>query len=129
MNTDEHGCFTATNLITSRIIGAGQAVSNALGCGFLEKVYENALAVELKRGGMNVEQQKEIQVRYRDEIVGFYIADLLVEGSVLVELKTAFSLDRIHRAQCINYLKATGHRVCLLLNFGKPRLDVERIAL
>ena len=129
MNTDEHRCFDTTNHITRKIIGAAQTVSNTLGCGFLEKVYENALAIELRRGDLRVEQQKEVQVRYRDEIVGIYIADLLVEGSIVIELKAAHALDRIHRAQCINYLRATGHRICLLLNFGLPRLDVERIAL
>ena len=129
MNTDEHGCFARTNRITGQIIGAAHTVSNTLGCGFLEKVYENALTVELRRSGLIVEQQKEIQVRYREEIVGVYVADLLVGGSVLVELKAAFALDRNHRAQCINYLRATRHRICLLLNFGVPRLAVERIAL
>ena len=129
MNTDEHRSLAATNQVTRRIIGAAQTVSNKLGCGFLEKVYENALVVELRRCGLKVEQQREVQVRYREEIVGVYVADLIVEGSVLVELKATFALDRIHRAQCINYLRATGHRICLLLNFGLPRLDVERIAL
>ena len=129
MNTDGHGYFAPTNRITGRIIGAAQMVSNTLGCGFLEKVYENAMVVELRRGGLRVEQQREIRVRYREEVVGIYVADLVVEDTVLVELKSTLVLDRIHRAQCINYLKATGHRICLLLNFGLPRLDVERIAL
>jgi len=129
MNTDEHRYLDTANGITRRIIGSAQTVSNTLGCGFLEKVYENALAIELRRNDLQVEQQKEVHVRYRGEIVGIYIADLLVEGSVLVELKAVFALDRIHRAQCINYLRATGHRLCLLLNFGLPRLDVERFAL
>jgi GxxExxY protein len=129
MNTDEHGCISKANHITRTIIGAAQTVSNTLGCGFLEKVYENALVIELRRSGLQVDQQKEILVRYRDEVVGIYIADLIVEGAILVELKAAFALDRIHRAQCINYLRATGHRICLLLNFGLPRLDVERFAL
>ena len=129
MNTDEHGYFDPSNQITGKIIGAAQTVSNALGYGFLEKVYENALAVERRRSGLRVEQQKEVEVRYREEIVGIYFADLLVEGAVLVELKAAVAFDRIHRAQCINYLRATGHHICLLLNFGLPRLQVERIAL
>ena len=129
MNTDRHGCFARTNGITRRIIGAAQTVSNTLGCGFLEKVYENALAIELRRTDLEVEQQKAIHVRYREEIVGVYVADLIVENAVLVELKAAVALDRNHRAQCINYLRATGHRICLLLNFGLPRLDVERIVL
>ena len=130
MNTDEHRSFDSkSNVITRRIIGAAQTVSNLLGCGFLEKVYENALVVELKRAGLRVDQQREVQVRYRDEIVGIYIADLIVEDCILVELKSSFALDRVHRAQCINYLRATRHRICLLLNFGLPRLEVERFAL
>jgi GxxExxY protein len=127
MNTDEHGCLDTT--ITRKIIGSAHTVSNTLDCGFLEKVCENALVIELRRNDLHVEQQREIQVRYRDEIVGIYIADLLVEGSVLVELKATFGVDRVHRAQCLNYLRATGHRICLLLNFGLPRLDIERFAL
>ena len=104
MNTDEHGCLDSSiNTITRRVIGAAQTVSNTLGCGFLEKVYENALMIELKEMGLRVEQQKEIQVRYKEEIVGVYLADLIVEDAVIVELKAAFSLDRAHRAQCINY--------------------------
>jgi GxxExxY protein len=129
MNTDEHGYFGSTNLITNRIIGAAQTVSNSLGCGFLEKVYENALMIELKRKGLQVEQQKEVQVRYRGQIVGIYVPDLVVEETVLVELKSSTAIDRIHRAQCINYLRATKHRICLLLNFGSPHLNVERFAL
>ena len=130
MNTDEHGCLgEPVNMLTRKIIGAAQTVSNLLGCGFLEKVYENALVVELRRAGLRVEQQRGIQVRYRDEIVGVYVADLLVENCILVELKSTFGLDRVHRAQCINYLRATKHRICLLLNFGRPRLEVERFAL
>jgi GxxExxY protein len=127
MNAD--GLLERTNDLTARIIGAAQRVSTGLGCGFLEKVYENALRVELLHGGLQVAQQKPIVVRYRGEIVGQYIADLLVEHSVVVELKTASSIQSIHEAQCMNYLRATGHRVCLLLNFGHPRLGVRRIVL
>jgi GxxExxY protein len=90
----------------------------------LEKVYENALAHELRKAGLQVSQQHAIVVRYDDVIVGEYAADLLVEGTVVVELK---ALDRVHIAQSINYLKATGLDVCLLLNVGKPRLDIQRI--
>ena len=130
MNTDEHRYFVPPiNTTTRRVIGAAQTVSNLLGCGFLEKVYENALKIELERDGLHVEQQKAAEVRYRGEIVGTYVIDLLVERAVVVELKATAAIDRIHRAQCINYLRATTHRVCLLLNFGKPRLEVERIAL
>jgi GxxExxY protein len=123
MNADQQ----RLNQITERIIGGAFVVSNALGCGFLEKVYENALAHELRKAGLNTEQQAAIQVRYDGVIVGDYVADLLVEGCVLVELKAVKAFDEIHVAQCLNYLKATGLTVCLLLNFGRPKLEVRRI--
>jgi len=105
----------------------GDTVSATLGCGFLEKVYENALAIELRRRGRSVCQQKAIDVRYGEEIVGEYVADLVVDERVVVELKAAACLDRIHSAQCLNYLRATGLRIALLLNFGRPKLEVQRI--
>ncbi|HSF28919.1 MAG TPA: GxxExxY protein [Candidatus Tectomicrobia bacterium] len=115
------------NEITERVIGCAYMVVNTLGHGFLEKVYENALAYELRRCGLAMEQQKSIKVMYQRIVVGDYVADLLVEGQVLVELKTAKSLDDMHVAQCLNYLKATGIKVCLLLNFGAPKVQVRRI--
>ena len=117
------------NGITEKIIGCVYDVSNSLGCGFLEKVYENALAHELWKVGFTVNQQHAITVRYDGIIVGDFIADLLVEGSVLVELKTAKALDDAYMAQCINYLKATGLHICLLINFGKPKVEIKRIVL
>ena len=122
MDTDEE-----VNQITETIIGCAYVISNALGVGFLEKVYENALAHELRKAGLAATQQYPIIVRYDGVVVGDYAADLLVGNSVLVELKAAKALDDIHMAQCLNYLKATGHRVCLLLNFGKPRVELKRI--
>ncbi len=124
MHTDEH----RLNEITETIIGCAYAVANTLGCGFLEKVYENALALELRAAGLSVEQQKPIQVLYRRSVVGEYVADLLVENCVLVELKAVKELDDIHLAQCLNYLKATGLKVCLLINFGSPKVQVRRIS-
>ena len=96
------------NQITEMIIGCSYKVSNELGAGFLEKVYKNALAHELRKTGLKVEQQFPIRVFYDGIIVGDYIADLFVDNCVLVELKTVKSLDDIHMAQCLNYLKATG---------------------
>ena len=125
MNTDIGN--DPVNQITHSIIGAAQDVSNTLGCGFLEKVYENALALELRLRGHEVKQQFWADVRYRDEVVGHYVGDLLVDGQIIVELKVAARLDREHRAQCINYLRATGHRLALLLNFGRPRVEVDRV--
>ena len=124
MNTDEHGL----DQITEKIIGCAFVVSNSLGCGFLEKVYENALAHELRKNGSNVEQQKAIPVLYDGVVVGDYYADLIVEGLVIVELKAVRELDQIHLAQCLNYLKATRSKICLLLNFAKPKLEIRRIA-
>ncbi len=118
-----------TNQITEKIIGCVYRISNSLGVGFLEKVYENALAYELRKNGLSVQQQFPIQVKYEGMVVGEYIADLLVEKEVLVELKAVKELDKIHEAQCINYLKATGFRICLLINLGKTKADVVRIML
>jgi GxxExxY protein len=115
------------NDITQRIIGCAFTVSNSLGCGFLEKVYENALAHELQKAGFRVAQQYGVQVYYDGVLVGDFIADLLVEGCVLVELKAVRGLDDINMAQCMNYLKATGLSICLLMNFGKPRVEFKRI--
>jgi GxxExxY protein len=113
--------------LSERIIGCAYAVSNGLGAGFLEKVYENALAHELRKSGLRVEQQHGLSVEYDGIIVGEYAADLLVESCVLVELKAVKELDDIHLAQCLNYLKATGLSLCLLINFGKPKADVRRV--
>ena len=113
--------------LSERIIGCAYAVSNGLGAGFLEKVYENALAHELRKAGLRVEQQRPLRVHYDGVVVGEYAADLLVEDYILVELKAVKALDEIHLAQCLNYLKATGLSLCLLINFGKPRADVRRV--
>ena len=115
------------NALSNRVIGCTLAVANTLGAGFLEKVYENALAHELRKAGLAVAQQRGVVVRYDAVVVGQYVADLLVEDSLLVELKAGQALDNVHRAQCINYLKASGLRLCLLMNFGKPRLEVKRV--
>ena len=115
------------NQVTEQIIGSAFTVSNELGSGFLEKVYENALAHELRKAGIRVKQQYPIQVYYDGIVVGSYVADLLVEDCVLVELKAIKTLGNIEMAQCLNYLKATDLRVCLLLNFGRPRVEVKRI--
>ncbi len=115
------------NEISRNVIGAAMRVSNTLGSGFLEKVYENALVHELRKAELKADQQRVMTVSYDGIIVGEYAADILVEDAVLVELKAAKALDEVHMAQCMNYLKATGLCVCLLLNFGQPRLQVKRI--
>ncbi len=117
------------NKITEKIIGSAYKVGNALGCRFLEKVYENALAYEIRKHGLEVKQQESIKVFYDGVEVGFYEADLWVENKVLIELKAVKALDDVHKAQCLNYLKATTVKICLLINFGNPRVEIKRIAL
>ena len=123
MNADEN----QINTISEKIIGCAQRVSNTLGCGFLEKVYENALIHELRKTGIKAEQQKRFVVFYEGANVGEYVADLVVDGLVIVETKAVKILDDNHMAQCLNYLKATGLRLGLLLNFGVPRVAVRRV--
>lgn len=94
----------------------------------MEKVYENALAHELRKAGLAVAQPHGVTVHYDGIVAGEYVVDLLVEGTIIVELKAIRVLENIHTAQCINYLKATGMPLCLLLNFGKPRLEIHRLA-
>ncbi|MEO7727347.1 MAG: GxxExxY protein [Burkholderiales bacterium] len=113
--------------ITRKVIGCIHQVSNALGAGFLERVYENALVLELREVGFEVSQQHGIEVRYKEVVVGDFVADLLVENCVVVEIKAVKALDEIHAAQCLNYLRATGLQVCRLVNFGVPRAAVRRI--
>jgi GxxExxY protein len=117
------------NKITEKIIGCAYTVSNVLGCGFLEKVYENALAHELTESDFKVLQQHEIKVFYDGVEVGKYIADLFVEDCVIVEIKAISGLDKSQIAQCLNYLKATKLKVGLLINFGKPRIEIKRVSL
>jgi GxxExxY protein len=113
--------------ITEKVIGCAYTVSNTLGAGFLEKVYQNALAHELAKTGLQVRQQHAIKVYYDDIEVGEYFADLLVEEQVILELKALKLLDDAHSAQALNYLRATGFPVCLLINFGRPRIEIKRL--
>jgi GxxExxY protein len=115
--------------LTYRIRGAVFEVSRELGAGFLEKVYENALAKELRMRGCLVEQQRSIAVRYKNEIVGDYFADLVVEGRILIEVKAATLLRPEHEAQLLHYLKATGIRLGLLVNFTHPKAQIKRYVL
>ena len=115
------------NEITYIINGAVFEVNKELGHGFLEKVYENALLIELRKRGLSAEKQIPIKVLYKGESVGEYTADILVEGRVILELKTVDKLDKIHEAQLMNYLKATGITVGLLVNFKHPKAEIKRI--
>ena len=125
MNTDK----AALDRLVENIIRCALAVSNTLGVGFLEKVYENALAHELRKAGLSAVQQADITVWYDGIAVGEYSADIIVDDSIIIELKTVSELNDIHRAQCLNYLRATGLRLCLLMNFAKPRLEIKRMIL
>jgi GxxExxY protein len=116
------------NLITQKIIGCAYDVSNALGIGFVEKVYENALVHRIRRDtGFIVAQQSPIKVIYDGVIVGEFFADLLVEERVLVELKAVSMLNNEHMAQALNYLRATGLEICLLINFGTSKVEIKRL--
>ena len=123
MNTDSD-----INKLTELVIGCAYRVGNTLGSGFLEKVYENALSLELRRAGLAVTQQQAMKVMYCGEVVGDYVADIVVEDRLIVEVKAVTRFDQLHMAQCMNYLKATGMRICLLINFGGSKVDVKRIA-
>lgn len=113
--------------MTETVIGCAYTVQNVLGNGFLEKVYENALVHELRKQGLECKQQYGIEVQYDGVCVGEYFADILVGNEVVVELKAVKALAPEHTAQTLNYLKATGKRVALLLNFATPRVEKKRI--
>lgn len=113
--------------LTETINGAVYEVGNTLGCGFLEKVYENALFYELQSKGLNVKQQWPIDVFYKKNKVGEYVADLLVEDKVIIELKAVKEINDVNKAQVINYLKATNLETGLLINYGNPKTEIKRL--
>jgi len=121
MNTDQEKELRPDHdPLTEIVIGLVFKVANGLGSGFLEKVYENAMTIELQRAGLTFQQQIPITVYYAGQVVGTYIADLVVEGRPLLELKACRTLEDAHTAQSLNYLKATDLPTCLLINFGAP---------
>ena len=117
------------NELTYLINGAIFEVNRVLGPGFLEKVYENALLVELIDSGLKAENQVPIEVKYKGKEVGEYFADIVVENQVILELKAVDSLQKIHEAQLLNYLKATGYKIGLLVNFTHPKAEIKRFIL
>jgi GxxExxY protein len=127
MDTDSHRLEQSD--LTEAVIGSAFEISKVLGAGFLEKVYERALVHELMSRGVNAKAQASFPVCYKGQYVGEYVADLLVEGKLIVELKCVDRFANEHLAQCINYLKASGLRVALLLNFQKPRVEWKRVLL
>ncbi len=114
-------------ILSEQVIGCAIEVSNTLGAGFLESVYENALCEEMVRNGLHFQRQKSLQVKYKGKVVGNYIADFVVEDRLLLELKALSRLSGEHEAQVMNYLKASGLSVGLLFNFGVPKLSFKRI--
>jgi len=111
--------------LTAEIIRCAYRVHNALGFGFLESVYQNALLIELQKSGLNAEKERPIKVIYEKETVGDYLADIIVEGTVILELKAVKETHPAHEAQLVNYLKATGIEIGLLINFGE-KVEIRR---
>ena len=113
--------------LSERVIGCAHNVSRELGPGFLEAVYENALALELEQEGLTFERQCKLDIYYKNNLVGQYQADLVVEGKLLVELKAVSSFNDRHKAQVIHYLRASDLSIGLLFNFGLSRLGIQRV--
>ena len=114
--------------LVDSIVACAYKVGRVLGSGFLEKVYENALAVELAEAGLIVETQKPIKVHYQEHIVGEFFADMLINDDIILELKSVKTIENIHFAQCQNYLKATGKKLGLVINFGEEKVKIRRVA-
>ena len=114
-------------VLSENIIGAAIKVHKELGPGFLENIYEEALKIELTESKINFESQKEVKIKYRDTEVGTHRLDMIIENQIIVELKATKELTDVHYAQLRSYLKATGLKIGLLLNFAKPTLEIKRI--
>ena len=127
MKTDQRLDWSGIEKLTRRVIGCAYTVSNTLGSGFLEKVYENALAQEFRKHELCFVQQQPVKVYYDGVVVGDYVPDFVIEQEVVLELKAADTIDQTHLAQCLNALRATGLRVGLVLNFGTPKVGVKRL--
>ncbi len=112
--------------LTEKIIGCAYEVYNTIGSGFLESVYEKCLLIELKKAELSADSQKPIEVLYENQVVGDFVADIVVEGKVIVELKAVRQVLPIHEVQLVNYLSATKIDVGLLINFGEQRVSVKR---
>jgi GxxExxY protein len=132
MNTDETQILTGAKdyslqSVTRQIIGAAFEVHNILGYGFLERVYQRAMQVELEARGVGVELEPKIKVQYKEVVVGDYAADLLVESKIIVELKTDAVYQALHEAQILNELRGTGIRLGFLINFGREKVEYKRM--
>ena len=113
--------------LSYKVVGMAMQVHRKLGYGFLEKVYENALMVLLRREAIRARQQFPVRVYFEGEDVGFYRADIVVDGKIVIEVKAAEGLIDAHRAQTLNYLRATDLRLAILLNFGREKLQYQRL--
>jgi GxxExxY protein len=127
MNTNEHE--SKLDALVETVIGAAYQVSNTLGSGYAEKVYEHCLAIELMYLGLKVKPQASYTISYRGRKVGTYFADLVVAGQVIVEIKCVDCFANQHIAQCLNYLKASNLKLALLINFQKPKVQRKRLIL
>ena len=112
--------------LTEKIIGCAYQVYNKLGFGFLESVYEKCLMIELKKAGLAAESQVPINVEYDEEVVGEFVADILVEGTIILELKSVRRIVRAHEIQVVNYLTATHKEIGLILNFSETKVEIKR---
>ena len=112
--------------VTEKIIGCAYRVYNKMGYGFLESVYENCLLIELHKVGLDVNSQTPITVYYEDEVVGNFVADMVVNDEIIIELKSVRQIIKVHEVQLVNYLVATGKPVGLLINFGENGVEVKR---
>ncbi|MBW2594449.1 MAG: GxxExxY protein [Deltaproteobacteria bacterium] len=112
--------------VTETIIGCAYRVYNKMGFGFLESVYEKCLLIELHKAGLKAESQKPITVYYEDEIVGQFVADIIVNDTIILELKSVRKIIKAHEVQLVNYLVATGKPVGLILNFGEQKVEIKR---
>ncbi len=115
--------------LSYKIIGLAMQVHRELGFGFLEKVYENSMMVLFRRENITAKQQAPVSVSFEGEIVGDYYADILIEDKIILELKAIEKITDAHKAQALNYLKSTGLKLAIIINFGKQRLEYERIVL
>ncbi len=125
MNTDEHGL----NEVTFKINGCAMSVLNAIGHGFHEKIYENAMAVAFEKAGLKYSKQKQFEVFYEGANVGSFIPDFVVESLVIVELKVIDGIGNNEKGQVLNYLRASGLHLGLILNFKNSKLEWQRVAL
>jgi len=113
--------------LSYQIVGLAMEVHKKLGYGFLEKVNENALGILMRKGGLKVQSQYPITVRFEGEVVGQYYADMLVEDKIILELKVAERISSAHKAQALNYLKGTGLKLAIIINFGPKKLESHRV--